>query len=314
MNGMRRRAGAPRFGWRRHWVLLATLATPTAAVAQAVVPVPVLRERVTDLTGTLDESQRASLAAKLESLENDTGSQIAVLLVPTTRPEAVEQYALRVAETWQLGREGVDDGALLLVALEDREVRIEVGYGLEGVLTDATSRRIIDEAILPHFRHGDMYGGLAAGVDRITAVARGEELPPPESPEDGVPTWTEALPFLFVAVLIGGAFLRAIFGRVLGSLATGGVTSAIVFALTALLGAALGAGFIAFLMTLVMGRRRGWTTGGRRGGGGFFGGWGGFPGGFGGGGGGWGGGLGGGGGGWSGGGGGFGGGGAGGRW
>jgi len=311
---MRRRAGAPRLGWCRHWVVLAALVIPTAGVAQAVVPVPELRERVTDLTGTLDEGQRASLAAKLESLENDTGAQVAVLLVQTARPEAVEQFALRVAEAWRLGREQVDDGALLLVALEDREVRVEVGYGLEGVLTDATSRRIIDEAILPHFRNGDMYGGLAAGVDRITAVARGEALPPPERPETAVSEWGELLPFLFIAVLLGGAILRAIFGRVLGAFATGGATGFLVFVLTALWGAALGAGFVAFLATLMMGRTRGWTTGGRRGGGGFFGGSGGFGGGFGGSGGGWGGGFGGGGGGWSGGGGSFGGGGAGGRW
>jgi uncharacterized protein len=303
MDGMRRRAGARRFGWCRHCIVLAALAIPTAVVAQAVVPVPDLRERVTDLTGTLDEGQRASLEAKLASLENDTGAQVAVLLVRTARPESIEQFALRVAEAWQLGREAIDDGALLLVALEDREVRVEVGYGLEGALTDATSRRIIDEAILPHFRNGDMYGGLAAGVDRITAVVRGEELPPPEPPETGMSRWTELLPVLFIAVLVGGAFLRAIFGRVLGSVATGGATGAIVFALTALWGTALGAAFVAFLITLTMGRTRGWTTGGRRGGGGFFGG-----------GGGWGGGFGGGGGGWSGGGGSFGGGGAGGRW
>jgi uncharacterized protein len=309
MDGMRRRAAARRLGWCcRYFVALAVVAFPAAGYAQAVVPE--LRERVTELTGTLDESQRASLAAKLESLEDDTGAQVAVLLVPTTRPEAIEQFALRVVEAWQLGRQGVDDGALLLVALDDREVRIEVGYGLEGVLTDVTSRRIIEEAILPHFRNGDMYGGLAAGVDRIIAVVRGEELPPPERPETGVSGWGQLVPVLFIAVLFGGAVLRAMLGRLLGSVAAGGVTGFLVFVLTALWGAALGAGVIAFLVTLMTGSTRGWTTGGRRGGGGFFPGWGGF----GGGGGGWPGGFGGGGGGWSGGGGGFGGGGAGGRW
>lgn len=277
-----------------------------AAAAQEPVPIPELRERVTDLTGTLDGGQRASLEAKLESLENDTGAQVAVLLVPTARPEAIEQFALRVVEAWQLGREEVDDGALLLVALEDREVRIEVGYGLEGALTDATSRRIIDEAILPHFRNDDMYGGLAAGVDRMTAVVRGEELPPPEPGGTGASGWGELIPFLFIAVLLGGAILRAVFGRLLGSAAAGGVAGFIVLVLTSLWGAALGAGFVAFIVTLMTGGTRGWTTGGRRGGGGSFGGWGGFGRGSGG----WGGG----GGGWSGGGGGFGGGGAGGRW
>ena len=310
MDDMRRRAGARRLGWcglGLTALVLSVLVIPAAAHAQAVVPVPELRERVTDLTGTLDGDQRASLEAKLASLEDDTGSQVAVLLVQTARPEAIEQFALRVVEAWQLGREGVDDGVLLLVALEDRDVRIEVGYGLEGVLTDATSRRIIDEAILPHFRNGDMYGGLAAGVDRITAVVRGEDLPPPEPRDTGGSRWGELLPFLFIAVLFGGAILRAILGRVLGSVAAGGIAGFLVFVVTALWGAALGAGFVAFLITLMMGGTRGWTTGGRRGGGGFFGGWGG-------GGGGWGGGFGGGGGGWSGGGGGFGGGGASGRW
>lgn len=310
MDDMRRRAGACRLGWCGLWLVLTALMTPAAAHAQAVVPVPELQERVTDLSGTLDAGQRASLAAKLESLEDDTGAQVAVLLVPTARPEAIEQFALRVVEAWQLGREGVDDGALLLVALEDREVRIEVGYGLEGVLTDATSRRIIDEAVLPHFRNGDMYGGLAAGVDRITAVVRGEELPPPERRDTDGSGWGELLPLLFIAILVGGAILRAVLGRLLGSVATGGIAGFLVFVVTALWGAALGAGSVAFLITLMMGGTRGWATGGRRGGGGFFGGWGG---GLGGGGGGWGGGF-GGGGGWSGGGGSFGGGGAGGSW
>jgi uncharacterized protein len=293
--------------WCLPWLVLAALVIPAAGSAQAVAPVPELRERVTDLTGTLDAGQRASLAAKLASLEDDVGAQVAVLLVPTARPEAIEQLALRVVEAWQLGREGVDDGALLLVALEDREVRIEVGYGLEGALPDATSRRIIDEAILPHFRNGDMYGGLAAGVDRITAVVRGEELPPPEPRGTDGPGWAGLLPFLLIAVLVGGAILRAVFGRLLGSVVAGGVAGLLVFVLTALWGAAIGAGFVAFLITLMTGGTRGWTTGGRRGTGGFFGGW------SGGGGGGWGGGF-GGGGGWSGGGGGFGGGGASGRW
>jgi uncharacterized protein len=291
-------------------LVLAALVIPAAGSAQAVAPVPELRERVTDLTGTLDAGQRASLAAKLESLEDDVGAQVAVLLVPTARPEAIEQFALRVVEAWQLGREGVDDGALLLVALEDREVRIEVGYGLEGALPDATSRRIIDEAILPHFRNGDMYGGLAAGVDRITAVVRGEELPPPEGRDTGGSGWAELFPLAIIAALLGGAILRAVFGRLLGSIAAGGIAGFLVFLLTAVWATALASGFMVFAVTLMTGGTRGWTTGGRRGTGGFFGGWGGF----GGGGGGGGGGFGGGGGGWSGGGGGFGGGGASGRW
>jgi uncharacterized protein len=283
-------------------VSLAVLAAP--AYAQEPVPVPELRTRVTDRTGTLTPDQSASLESKLEALEADVGAQVAVLLVSTARPEAIEQYALRVVEAWRLGRADVDDGVLLLVALEDREVRIEVGYGLEGALTDATANRIIDEAIVPHFRNGDMYGGLASGVDRIVAVVRGEPLPPPERPGGGAPDPVGYLPLAIIAALFVGSVLRAILGRVLGATATGGLTGVAAFWLSSLFAPALGAGVVAFLLTLMMGGQRGWTTGGRRRRGGFFGG---FPGGFGGGGGGFGGGFGGGGGG-------FGGGGASGGW
>ena len=295
---------------RRLLVVVALLLAPSAGAAQDLVPVPDLSARVTDLTGTLEGSQADALEAKLAALEDETGTQIAVLIVPTARPEAIEQYALRVVESWRLGREDVDDGALLLVALEDREVRIEVGYGLEGALTDATSNRIIDEAIIPHFRTGDMYGGLAAGVDRMIAVARGEELPPPpdRQPTDGP---TALVPFAFVAfvlVMVVGGILRAILGRVVGATATGALTGGVVFALSSLLGVAALAGFGAFILSLVGGRKRGWTSRGRSWGSGFGGGLGGGGGWFGGGG------FGGGGGGFGGGGGGFGGGGASGSW
>jgi uncharacterized protein len=263
------------------------LLVPSAGGAQDPVPVPELRTRVTDLTGTLEASQADALEAKLTALEDETGTQIAVLVVPTVRPEAIEQFALRVVESWRLGREDVDDGALMLVALEDREVRIEVGYGLEGALTDATSRRIIDEAVLPHFRTGDMYGGLAAGVDRMIAVARGEGLPPPQerSPGEGPST---LLPFAFAALfvaMIAGGILRALLGRVLGATATGALTGGIVFAMSSVLGVAALAGFGAFFLTLVVGGTRGWSSRGRSGGFGRGGGWfGGGGGGFGGGG------------------------------
>ncbi|MGB5176784.1 MAG: TPM domain-containing protein, partial [Thermoanaerobaculia bacterium] len=138
-------------------MVLATLLWSGFAAAE--VPVPELKTRVTDQTSTLDGAALAALEERLAAFESRTGSQIAVLVIPTTEPEAVEQYALRVAEAWMLGREGIDDGALLLVALEDRNVRIEVGYGLEGALTDLASRRIISESILPRFRSGDVPGG-----------------------------------------------------------------------------------------------------------------------------------------------------------
>src|ERR1700694_1968921 len=136
--------------------------------AQADVAVPPLSGRVVDQTGTLSSGDVASLTQTLQSLEARKGSQVAVLIVPTTAPETIEQYSLRVAETWKIGRKKIDDGALLVVAKDDRKLRIEVGYGLEGALTDVTSKRIIDEIITPSFRNGDFAGGISAGVTQIT--------------------------------------------------------------------------------------------------------------------------------------------------
>jgi uncharacterized protein len=279
--------------------------------AQGLPAIPELRARVTDLTGTLSAAQSSALESKLATLEAETGSQLAVLVVRTTRPEAIEQYALRVVEAWQLGRANIDDGALLLVALDDREVRIEVGYGLEGALTDATSRRIIAEAIVPHFRTGDMYGGIAAGVDRMLAVVRGEELPAP-APRSATPPVMDVLPIALLIAFFAGGLLTAMFGKILGATATGGIAGFVAYALSGLLATAGFAGIIAFVVTLVLGASggRNWAShrryGDRRHPGGFGGG--GLGGGFGGGG------FGGGGGGFGGGGGGFGGGGASGSW
>ena len=155
------------------------------ACAEPLVPVPALAARVTDLTGTLTPEQVAALDSKLGSFEQAKGSQVAVLVVPTTRPEEIEQYAIRLADAWKLGRKGVDDGAILLVARDDRKVRIEVGYGLEGVLPDATANRIIDEDIVPRFRSGDYYGGIDAGVDRIDAGDRRRTAAGAQAREDG---------------------------------------------------------------------------------------------------------------------------------
>ena len=151
-----------------------------AAVAVAQVPVPPPGGRVTDQTATLTGEQKSALEQILRSFEDRKGSQVAVLIVPTTAPESIEQYALRVAEQWKPGRKNVDDGALLVVAKDDRTLRIEVGYGLEGALTDAACKRIISEIIVPRFRQGDFYGGITAGVDRILRVIDGEPLPKPE--------------------------------------------------------------------------------------------------------------------------------------
>ena len=140
------------------------------ALAHADVAVPPLHSRVTDLTGTLDAQQKSTLEQTLTAFERRKGSQIAVLLVPTTQPESIEDYAVRVEEKWKLGRKGVDDGVLLVIAKNDRKLRIEVGYGLEGVLNDATAKRIISEDIAPRFKQGEFYGGITAGVERMLSL------------------------------------------------------------------------------------------------------------------------------------------------
>ena len=160
-----------------------------AFAAFADVAVPPLVGRVVDQTGTLSSDEIASLNQTLRNFEARKGSQVAVLIVPTTAPETIEQYSLRVAETWKIGRKKIDDGALLVVAKDDRRLRIEVGYGLEGALTDVTSKRIIDEIITPRFRSGDFAAGISAGVDRIIRVVDGEKLPAPEPPRQQNSDW-----------------------------------------------------------------------------------------------------------------------------
>src|SRR5690349_5625700 len=275
--------------------------------ALAEVAVPQLRAPVTDLTGTLTPQQVATLEQQLRAFEAKKGSQIAVLLVPTTQPETIEQYSIRVAEAWKLGRRGVNDGALLLVARDDRAVRIEVGYGLEGVMPDVLANRIVDQVIVPRFRSGDYFGGLTEGVTRMTALVEGEPRPEPTRGErgpSGVDSLGGVLPLLLLVVFVGGSMLRRMFGSFGGASVTAGIAAALVWFLTSTLVIAIGAAVIAFVIALFGGGGGGGWTSPRRGG------WGGMGGGFGGGG--WSGG--GGGGGWSGGGGGFGGGGASGRW
>lgn len=278
--------------------------------ARAQAPVPALESRVTDLTGSLTAEQQAALEDKLSAFESRKGSQIAVLLVPTTEPEDIAQYGIRVVDQWKLGRRKVGDGALLIVAKNDRRMRIEVGYGLEGALTDATSKRIIAETITPLFRQGDFYGGINAGLDQMMRVIDGEPLPAPDRRwSDGAPDIVGLLPIIFIVTLVASSILNGLFGRGLGALATGGVAGGIVWVVAKVLGLALIAGVLAAAFALFAGiSRRGWSSAARRGG------WGGGWGGLGGGSGGFGRGGGFGGGGFTGGGGGFGGGGASGSW
>lgn len=266
-----------------------------STVAMAQLPVPALSGRVVDQTGTLKPEQKAALEQTLQAFEARKGSQLAVLIVPTTAPEAIEPFSLRVVEQWKLGRKKVDDGALLLLAKEDRALRIEVGYGLEGALNDATAKRIISETIAPYFRQQDFYGGIAAGVEQIIRVVDGEPLPAPRNqsvqrsgnqPDAGGDIGQYA-PVLFILAMVAGGILRAMFGRLPGAVLTGGAVALLAWFLIGAVSIALIAGVIALVATL-MGGLGGRGLGGFSGGG--FGGGGGSSGGFSGGGGGFGGG------------------------
>jgi uncharacterized protein len=281
--------------WRA--IVVLTLLLGLAFPALADVAVPQLTGRVVDQTGTLSSGDIAALSQKLRDFETRKGSQVAVLIVPTTQPETIEQFSLRVAEAWKLGRKKVDDGAILVIAKNDRHLRIEVGYGLEGALTDVTSRRVIDEVITPKFREGDFAGGVSAGVDRIMRIIDGEPLPVPSrsvnfgSLDDIGPMLPVAL---FVSLGIGG-FLRALLGRLLGSVATGGLIGVLALLILGSAGIAAIAGiagfFLAFMADLIpvstgssrggswSGGSGGWSSGSSGDSGGFSGGGGSFGGG-----------------------------------
>jgi uncharacterized protein len=252
---------------------------------RAEVPVPPLTARVTDLTGTLSGEAVTRIEAKLANLEAKKGSQIAVLIVPTTQPEEIEQFGIRVEDAWKLGRKGVDDGAYLIVAKNDRRVRIEVGYGLEGALPDAIANRIVAETITPHFKLGDYDGGVEAGVDQMISVVNGEPLPEPDRKWERSSGLGHLFPLLLVVVFVASGVLRALFGRLFGSVATGGLAGGLAWALSHLLPIGVGAGVVAFLFAMLAGSTsRGWSAGrgwgGGFGGGGFGGGGGGGGGGF----------------------------------
>jgi uncharacterized protein len=254
-----------------------------AGAARADVAVPPLTGRVVDLTGTLSSDQIAAQTQRLKDLEKRKGSQVAVLIVPTTQPETIEQYSIRAADAWKIGRRKIDDGALLVVAKDDHKLRIEVGYGLEGALTDVSARRIIDEVIVPQFRRGDFDGGITAGITRIIGVIDGEPLPAP-APEVSHGEDIDLIglssfwPFILVGVLMIGSFMRAVFGRLLGATAAGGIFWAIGWLVAGSLIAGVVTGGLAFLLVLIVGNSasvglppRGY--GGRRGSADWAGGW-----------------------------------------
>jgi uncharacterized protein len=245
-----------------------------AFAALADVAVPPLTGRVVDRTATLSSGDVASLDRTLKDFETKKGSQVAVLIVRTTQPETIEQYSIRVAEAWKIGRKKIDDGAILVVAKDDRKLRIEVGYGLEGALTDATAKRIIDEVITPKFRSGDFAGGISDGVNRILRVIDGEALPAPAQPRQNTGFLSDIdpfNPFLIVAAIVAGGILRRIFGRLFGSLATGALVAGLLWFIAASLALSAIGGIIAFVVTMLSdamtssggaGRGGGWISGG----------------------------------------------------
>ena len=239
--------------------------------AGAQIAIPPLTARVTDQTATLTVEQKAELEQTLQTFEARKGSQIVVHIVATTAPETIEQYALRVAEQWKPGRKKIDDGVILVVAKDDRALRIEVGYGLEGALTDAASKRIISEIIAPRFRQGDFHGGIRAGIDQIMRVIDGEPLPPPGKPSGDFSGLQSYAPIIFMVALVMGGVLRALLGRLLGALVTGGAVAVVAWFVVGALSIALGAGILAFLFTLLGGGMGGFGSGGHRGGSGGFG-------------------------------------------
>jgi uncharacterized protein len=274
-------------------LLLAGLSPASGEVA-----VPPLKAHVTDLTGTLSGSQIQTLESRLSDFERRKGSQIAVLMLPSTQPETIEEYSIRVADAWKIGRARVDDGVILVVAKNDRKLRVEVGRGLEGAIPDAIAKRVASDVIAPHFRNGDFYGGIDAGTDALMKLIEGEGLPAPR-PGVTVNGVHHAVDFqtifwLFVALVLTHALIQRLFGRVVGAGISGAIVGAIVWLAAGVLAFAVIGGLIGFVIALVngMGSRRGgwssgpgsgWSGGGGFGGGGFggggFGGGGGFSGG-----------------------------------
>src|SRR5258706_12150916 len=255
-------------------VLLAGFTTARAEVA-----VPPLKAHVTDLTGTLTGTQQQDLDRRLREFESRKGSQIAVLMLPSTQPETIEEYSIRVAEAWKVGRAKIDDGVILVVAKNDRKLRVEVGRGLEGAIPDAVAKRVVSDVITPHFKTGDFYGGIAAGTGALMKLIEGEGLLAPRSGViiDGVHRTIDfqTIVMLLVALVLMHALFQRLFGRVTGAGISGGIVGAIVWLAAGGLAFAVIGGLIGFVIALISGsgsRLVNWASGGRCPGGGFCGG------------------------------------------
>lgn len=255
-----------------------------APETEGLVALPSLTARVTDLTGSLDAGRRAGLEQKLAAFEASKGAQVIVLVLPSTQPESIEQFAIRLFDAWKIGRKGVDDGVMLIVAKDDRRLRIEVGYGLEGALNDATAKRIISETITPLFKAGDFTGGIEAGVDSILKVVDGEPLPAPAARQNSGPSFGRLADIpetmligVALVIVVGGTILRKLFGNFLGCTVAGGLSAGLGWLLVGGLLGVIGGALIGILLAvfgldiLLSGVLSG-RSGGGSGGGGFSGG------------------------------------------
>lgn len=251
------RARAP--WWLALWwpLWLGLLAWP--ALAQAVLPVPALTARVMDQTATLTDAERQALEAKLAAFEAERGSQVVVVLVPTTAPEDIVDYTQRLGDAWKIGRRDVGDGVLLVVAKDDRRLRIATARAVEGAIPDLVANRIIEQAITPAFRDGHYADGLNAGVDQILARLRGESLPLPPAAagtghtgNDGAEVWVDLLVFIGFAVPIIAAVLRQLLGTRLASLGAGAVAGLLVWQFSGLWWLGMAVGVLGLVMSLWM--------------------------------------------------------------
>ncbi len=228
--------------------------------------IPTLSTSVTDVTNTLSAPEQQALAQKLASFAQQKGSQIAVLIVPTTQPEDIAQYSLRVAEAWKIGREKEDDGVLIVVAKNDRKMRVEVGYGLEGAIPDAIAKRIVSDVMAPYFRQGDFAGGLNAATDQVMALISGEALPAPKQKTTAKTSFFDLLPILMFVAIFSGMILRGIFGKFFGSALNSGALALLVWILGGAILTVVLVALAAFVFTLAMGGSRGGGFGGLPGG------------------------------------------------
>lgn len=241
--------------WFTAWLLTCLLSWASLSLAaDNLVAIPALQAAVTDLTGTLQADEQAALNQKLTQFSQQSGSQVAVLLLPGTQPEDISQFGIRLAEAWKVGRDKQDDGVIIIIAKNERKMRIEVGYGLEGAIPDVIAKRIIREQLAPAFKQGQFYAGLNQATDTLMQLIQGEHLPAPTGKENVSTThWMSWLPILMFAAMIGGALFKSLFGSFPGSLLTGAALGVVAGWLGATLLVMGLVALVSFIFVLAMG-------------------------------------------------------------